>query len=455
MKRVFTVLFLLVALDVSSRAQENTLRDDLQRESDQFHADCSAGGLIAIFHCGKDVFTAQPIHLAVGTIAPQNGFGFGPSFVKSRDTPDWRVSINADAVVSTNASWRAGAYLKAVFAGGKGLSAFNDPKSAASLDLQREFPVMNFFVQAISLNAVDFYGIGPATSRSAEAIFGMRETIAGANILYPLMQREHAHLSLFGELNGRFVDIRDGGSANMALSHLYTNATAPGLANQPGFWQAGEGVRFQPAMFGNHVQPDLSLTYQQFGAPGSKYSFQRLNTNVGVDMPLYHSMIVKTRSYNGPDECGATNCPVAMDRTGSVGLRLVITQSMTPNGNVVPFYFQPTLGGADINGQKLVPAYADYRFRGPNMIAVRANFEHSIYGPLGFQFLYDIGKVAATRSDIDFSHLAHSFATGLTFRAGGMGEVSFLIAFGGGEGTHTLFLMNNSLLGGSARPSLF
>jgi hypothetical protein len=144
-----------------------------------------------------------------------------------------------------------------------------------------------------------------------------------------------------------------------------------------------------------------------------------------------------------------------MDRTGSIGLHLLLTESMTPAGNTVPFYFQPTLGGGDLNNQNYMPAYADYRFRAPNLIVVRANFEHSIWGPVGFQFLYDIGKVAATRSDLDFSHLAHSFGAGLTLRAGGMPQVSFVFAFGGGEGTHALFLMNSSLLGGSARPSLF
>ena len=31
---------------------------------------------------------------------------------------------------------------------------------------------------------------------------------------------------------------------------------------------------------------------------------------------------------------------------------------------IVPFYFQPTLGGSDINGQRLLSGYDDYRFRG-------------------------------------------------------------------------------------------
>jgi hypothetical protein len=454
-KRLAKALLLSISCVTLVSAQESHLQSDFRREREEFKKDCGEGGAKAIFGCAKDLFTGQPLHIAIGSIAPQNGFGFGPSFVFGHNTPNWRFSLNSDAVVSSNASWRAGAYMKAVFIRRKGLVATDNPN--AGLNLVREFPVVHFYAQGISLNAINFYGLGGNTQRSSQAIYGMRETIAGANVLYPIIPK--VHLSLFGELNGRFVNIRDGGTAAMALSKLYTNTTAPGLVAQPGFFQAGEGIRFQPPVLGGRIQPDLSLTYQQFVASGSKFSFQRLNTDVGVEAPLYHARVVKTRSYNGPDECGSgikdRKCPVVMDRTGSIGLRLLISQSMTPAGNTVPFYFQPTLGGADLNGQKMLPAYADYRFRGPNMIAVRANFEHSIYGPLGFQFLYDIGKVTAARSDLDFTHMSHSFGAGLTLRAGGLPEVSFLFAFGGGEGTHTMLMMNNSLLGGGGRPSLF
>jgi len=88
-------------------------------------------------------------------------------------------------------------------------------------------------------------------------------------------------------------------------------------------------------------------------------------------------------------------------------------------------------------------------------LLLRENFEHSIWGPLGFSFMADQGKVALTRGDVDFQNLKHSFAAGLTLRAGGFPQVFFLFAWGGNEGTHTIGTVNTSLLGGSARPSLF
>ena len=46
---------------------------------------------------------------------------------------------------------------------------------------------------------------------------------------------------------------------------------------------------------------------------------------------------------------------------------------------MVRFYLDPAIGGSDLNGTTLLPSFADYRFRGPNILVVRGSFEHSIY----------------------------------------------------------------------------
>jgi hypothetical protein len=108
-----------------------------------------------------------------------------------------------------------------------------------------------------------------------------------------------------------------------------------------------------------------------------------------------------------------------------------------------------------MNGNNTLGSYQDYRFRAPNAILFRANIEDSIWGPFGAMFLFDQGKVALQRSDIDFSHLRHSYSAGLTLRAGGFPMVQLLFSWGGSEGTHTTSSVNSSLLGGSSRPSLY
>jgi hypothetical protein len=47
----------------------------------------------------------------------------------------------------------------------------------------------------------------------------------------------------------------------------------------------------------------------------------------------------------------------------------------------VPFYFQQTLGGQDINRVMALPSYHDYRYRAPSLLLLQESFEHSIWGP--------------------------------------------------------------------------
>jgi hypothetical protein len=75
--------------------------------------------------------------------------------------------------------------------------------------------------------------------------------------------------------------------------------------------------------------------------------------------------------------------------------------------------------------------------------------------PIGAFFSVDGGKIALRRDDVSLDHLRHSFNVGLTVRAGGLPVIYFLFAWGGNEGTHTTATISPTLLGGSARPSLF
>jgi hypothetical protein len=175
------------------------------------------------------------------------------------------------------------------------------------------------------------------------------------------------------------------------------------------------------------------------------------NAECSVDKFAQHHECLTAQGAKSPD-CKE----LSRDLQGSFGLRVFSALSMTPGGDLVPFYFQPTLGGSDINGNQSLSSYQDFRFRAPNVLLIRESFEHSIGSlPLGFTFMVDEGKVAFTRGGLGSSPWIHSFSAGLTLRAGGFPQVYLLFSWGGNEGTHTIANVNNSLLGGSARPSLF
>lgn len=469
MRRIILIVFLFAAVGVGAQQNAPTAstptRIDSPSELDILRESCFTPK--GIPGCAEELFTGHPIHIAVASIAPQDGFGAGVAYVGHKTTDNWRTTWNADAIGSINASWRAGFYMNFVHTPDNPILVEHGtpPPLKSNLTELPEHTVFGLYLQAISLNKLTYFGLGPATTEAGRSFYGMTQTILGGNVVKPFYSRLNA--SLHGEINGRFVNLRaSNGQPSPSIGLLYTEATAPGLASQPGALQLGEGVQIRPVFAGDVVRLKYDLSYQQYLTPGnSNFSFQRLTIDLGHEFALYGktTRMLGPRPGNGPDDCALDlaahpKCPKPYVRNfeGTVGFRFFTALSITPGGDIVPFYFQPTLGGGDINNNNSLGSYQDYRFRAPNVLLLRESFEHSIWNlPLGVAFMADEGKVAMTRGDLSSSPWVHSFSAGLTLRAGGFPQVSLLFSWGGNEGTHTIANMNPSLLGGSARPSLY
>lgn len=444
-----------------SAGVKNEEQQDPATESGKFKKNCPKH----IVGCAEVLFTGQPLHIAVGSIAPQNGFGAGLAYVGHKDGDVWSKAWSADAIGSSNASWRAGFYMKFVHSPiERSDVTMGVPKDAGEVEPYHEQAVYNLYAQSTSLNKLTFFGEGPATTTAGRSFFGMTEHIAGGNAVWPVFDKLNA--SLFAELNGRLPDIRpSAGQGSPSIEDVYPPASAPGLAHQPFFLQPGVGVRMRPSTKNNVLHFNYSAMYQPFiDTDGSGFSFQRLTFDLYQEISIHHTNMYIARDTNNPNDCredpsdDQSKCPHATTTSlqGTLGLRVFTSLSMVPGTNVVPFYFQPTLGGADLNGNPSLSSYQDYRFRAPNVFLLQENFDHSIGNwPLGITLRADQGKVALLRGDLGSNSWRHSYAAGLNLRAGGFPMVYLLFAFGGHEGTHTIVNVNTSLLGSSARPSLF
>jgi hypothetical protein len=449
----------LAAACVPLCAQESALAADFRGEGERFDQSCIK---FSIGSCADLLFTDHPLHLAVGSLAPGNGFGSGLAFV-AHYTPneDWRFYWDADAVVSPNLSWRAGVYMTGVLIRHQKIIITTGPatKKPSNLALE-EMPVFHVYGQGISLNQIGFYGLGQGTPRT-ESLFGMTESIVGGNVVWPLWSA--LNLSLLAEVNGRFFSLRGSQTSTVpSLEQTGNESTAPGLINQPGYAQLGEGIRLSPSFARGYVRLVYTAKFQQWIATQSGYTFQRFTADLSHQFPLYSSTrSLQPHDFNGPDDCSSdpssrTCPPISRNLEGSFGFRFLYTASFDPGAAGVPFYLDPTLGGSDINGTTLLPSYADYRFRGPDLMLLRGTFEHSIGKfPVGIKLMLDEGRVGLKPGDLGFSHLAHSYAAGITLHAGGLPLIDLLFAWGGHEGTHTVANISTSLLGGTSRPSLF
>lgn len=468
------VLGTLWVLSTIAIAQESWVHADFRREGERVSEACSLHNFMSVGSCAYTLFTDHPLHIAAGSLPPQNGFGLGAAYVASRNTQNWRLSWDVDAVGATSGSWRAGGYLKLIHTPVEQIhvslptsgTAGAQPAAPKKHEVRvHPYTVFNLYAQSISLNKLNYFGLGNVTTLADKSVFGMTETVVGANVTKPVYEWaaiSKLNLALTGEVNGRLASIRgENGQSVPSIQTVYTNATAPGLSSQPGFVQLGEGIRIKPVI-GDHLELNYADTFQEFIAPSnSQNSFERWTVDLNHTFYLYGYTESGPKSSNisGPDECAPSGqkCPeVSHSRNlnGSINIRLLLSESMNSASSAVPFYLQQTLGGQDINSALTLGSYQDYRFRAPNLLLLQEGFEHSIWGPFGLKFMSDQGRVALTRGAVGFSHLRHSFAAGLTLRAGGFPMVSMMFAWGDPEGHHNIFNMNSSLLGGSARPLL-
>jgi hypothetical protein len=474
MKRLATIAWLLMAGPLAAQTpapttqNEGAFHAELRREGERIREDCGELGLKQIGSCAVTLATDHPLHVAFGTLAPQNGVGFGPALVMHH-TPNenWRLNWSADVVGAFSGAWRAGAYLKIVRTAVAlpGVSSGGSTPAASSGAGIHPYPVIDVYAQTISLPKLTFFGIGPDSARDGKSFFGMRQTIIGSSAIYPITAgaTSRLNLALLGEINNRLVDIRSSGADNLpSIEQIYSEATAPGLTDQPGVAQFGEGVRIKPSLANGHLRLNYMTKLQQYVATDSAFSFRRWTLDLNHEVPLYRNAGgAGARDTNSPNDCSGdvttAACPsVSRNRTGTVNVRVLVSRSGVSDTAVVPFYFQETLGGSDINGNRVLASYEDYRFRGPHVLLFQETFEHSLGDwPIGVWIASDQGRVSLQDDNGDAGPFRKSFAAGLTLRAGGFPAVLFSWATGGSEGTHVAITISTSLLGGSARPSLY
>lgn len=477
---------------------ESRLHRDFRVEGESLAASCGKFTFGSLIDCGQTLVTGQPMHISTGSLAPQNGTAFGLAFVEHKNfTNEWRLNWDIDAGAATSGSWHAGGFMKAYRLSGGAihmeLPSAGSTAKHKSAPFFNSAPLFNLYSESNSLNHVDYFGLGPNTLPASHTTYGFSENVTGLSAIVgvsgPLAP---ARLSLVGEINGRFPSLRPGSDATIpSIGSRFTEATAPGLTHQSAYFQPSEGLRIEPALFNDLIRLNYLLQFQQFVAVGdSLHSFRRWNADFSHEIPLYRVVGSKlgksyskirasSLSYNGPDDCTGSSagqnisikraaaakpdparpCPIVStteNLEGSITLRLFLSESFAKAGSVVPFYLSPTLGGSDIDGTAALASYPDYRFRGPDLLLIRGSFEHSLGKlPLGGVFTVDQGKVGLRRDDIAFDHLRHTFSAGLSVHAGGLPVVYLLFGWGGHEGTHTTADLSPTLLGGSARPSLF
>ena len=253
----------------------------------------------------------------------------------------------------------------------------------------------------------DFFGPGPDSSAEDRVRYLYKDQEFQGRAIATL----RPWLSLGTRIARVAPKIRSGTDDRFpSIEQVFDDAAAPGLDEQPAFVY-GEGfaeVDYRDETGHTRAGGHYSLTLRKYSDRDlDQYSFRLVDLMLRQYIPIF-------------------------DKKRVFALQLAMVGTDANDGNRVPFYMQPTLGG----GQTLRTS-RDYRFRDTHALWMNAEYRWEAFSALDMALFTDWGKVAPKFSDLDFSDLEHAY--GIGFRVIAARTVIFRLDLAtGSEGMRTI-----------------
>lgn len=342
--------------------------------------------------CVGGLATDEPLHLGLGrTVVP----GDGSLGLVAQNTTSWgKQMIRMDARASQRRFWATGLTY--------GYADWN-----LEMDAHRR-----------RLASLPYFGIG-AQSSDVKSTFAADEVSFMTSSFLELTTEQVRFEGVIGYDQWKLS--RTGTSP---VQDHFTDATAPALAAQPRYVVYGVMAVWPTKQDGTHQFSWGSLDFVFDGTSANETLFEDVS---GQDRSFLRTDVGLDGHVDFDHEGGVDN------GTLSASARVKIAHASATS---VPFYMQPSLGGADITGEESLRGFTYYRFRGTNAASARIEYVHSLpdqrYRPF---VLFDIGQVALSTSELTrFGHLRHSVGIGLALYWDNREFARLYAAGAGGEG---------------------
>jgi hypothetical protein len=396
--------------------------------------------------CAIKFYGVTPLGPQVGSIAPQGNLGLGlrvtgtimhpPSKGAKPDTKSSESDFLVRGLYSfSNFYLMEGQYDFKLPALGQGVattSTFED-----RIDIR-------VFASRLNLNKQRFYGLGENSVPTALTAYRQLQNQIGGSADWPLT----SWLETGGTAQWVTPTILGvSGTTVPSVGTIYGNSGAPGIVSQPAFmnYKAYVDVHTGSNTTQTWQRTKLRATYEHFTDLESKaYTFDRMSGFASISFDLRRNLSSLTLPWWKSMLCEPMQTQCSMGQLIFNGLA---TASYVGSASSVPFYFQPTLGGTDINGVDTLRGLLDFRLRAPNRILLQAQLDHHLWSFFGISGFYDLGKVAANPGGLGLSHLRHDFGIGAFFKIQNKVVVRAYVGFGGGEGIHPNFKVPSAMWG--------
>ena len=271
-------------------------------------------------------------------------------------------------------------------------------------------PYVEVHARQRDLPQEDFYGLGPDSLEANRSNFAQRDTFVRVT---PAVRR--GHLTAGVTLGYLDPSIRSGTDTDVpSTDAIFSSAEVPGLSSQPSFGVMAPFVEF--ATLDRAIEDRAGGRYRMSfthyaDRDLNQFSFNRWDVDLRQYIPFVHD-------------------------THTLALRAVLSSSEASDGNSVPFYLQPTLGGS-----QSLRGFKTFRFRDRSALLLQGEYRWRINEFVTGALFYDTGAVAPRLDDI--GRLERDYGFGLRVGSRSTVVVRVDVAFGGGEGTRFLMRLDD------------
>jgi outer membrane protein assembly factor BamA len=234
---------------------------------------------------------------------------------------------------------------------------------------------------------LDYYGAGPDSDKSGRTSYRLEDTGIDGSGRY----RVWSHLYV-GASGGVYLpNVGRGRREGIpSTDEMYTPAQVPGLNEQPKFFRAGGMLEYDyrdlatgPREGGHYYAKHL----RYWDRESDRHTFHLLDSAIEQYIPYWN-------------------------KTRVVALRLGTVMTWAGEGNAIPFYLQPTLGG-----NEFLRGFARYRFYDQNSFHAVAEHRWYVSANAHGALFFEMGKVTRKASELNFHNLEYAGGAGLRFTA--------------------------------------
>ncbi|HOB51899.1 MAG TPA: BamA/TamA family outer membrane protein [Acidobacteriota bacterium] len=253
-----------------------------------------------------------------------------------------------------------------------------------SLRTERSF--IQLYAKYENSPRMDYYGQGQDSEEDDRTSFRLEDYGVDMDAGYELFKR----FKIGGTLGYYHVHTGHGHRGGVpSIEEIFTSEDTPGLRQDTGFFRYG--------LFAQYDYRDSIAGPRSGGFYAVRH---RRYEDLDLDQFGFHQLEIQAQQY----------LPY-WNKTRVIALRFATIMSFPEDGQAIPFYLQPTLGGNDS-----LRGFERYRYYDDHAVMFTAEHRWYVFSGLDMAVFADAGKVVPRKGHINFGHLSVSGGVGFRFR---------------------------------------